>query len=62
MSIAALLQGTTKMMGNGEGWGMGWGMGGFGGIGLILVVLAVVGITVIAIRRRNSRPVFLRKR
>ena len=24
-----------------DGWGMGWGMGGFGGIGVLLVVLAV---------------------
>jgi len=38
----------------GEGWGMGWGMGGgFGGIGLLLVVLVVLGIAVLALRRRN---------
>ncbi len=24
-----------------DGWGMGWGMDGFGGIGILLVVLAV---------------------
>ena len=24
-----------------DGWGMGWGMGGFGGIGVLLVVLVV---------------------
>ena len=34
----------------GEGWGMGWGMGGFGGIGLLVVVL---GIAILAFRRRN---------
>lgn len=38
----------------GEGWGMGWGMGGgFGGISLLLVVLVVLGIAVLALRRRN---------
>ena len=38
----------------GEGWGMGWGMGGgFGGIGVLLVMLVVVGIAVLALRRRN---------
>ena len=28
-------------MGGSEGWGMGWGMGGFGGIGLLVVALLV---------------------
>ena len=42
------------MMGYGEGWDMGWGMGGFGGIGLIVVVLLVLGIAVLAFRRQNS--------
>ena len=38
----------------GDGWGMGWGMGGgFGGISLLLVVLVVLGIAVLALRRRN---------
>lgn len=41
------------MMGGSDGWGMGWGMGGFGGIGLLVVALLVVGI-VLASRRRNS--------
>jgi hypothetical protein len=39
------------MMGN--GWGMGWGMGGFGGAGLLAVIL-VVGIVFLLARRRNS--------
>jgi len=33
--------------------GMGWGMGGFGGIGMLLVVVVVLGIAVLAFRRRN---------
>ncbi len=41
----------------GGGWGMGWeggwGMGGFGGIGGVLVVAIVVGIAVMAFRRRR---------
>jgi hypothetical protein len=43
--------GSGGMMG--EGWGMGWGMGGFGGAGLLAVIL-VVGIVFLLARRRNS--------
>jgi len=45
--------GQGGMMGS-EGWGMGWGMGGFGGIGLLVVALLVVGFAFLAVRRRNS--------
>ena len=38
---------------DGWGWGMGWGMGGFGGIGMLVVVLAVLGFAVLAVRRRD---------
>jgi hypothetical protein len=41
------------MMGGGDGWGMGWGMGGFGGFGLLVVVLLVVAGAFLAVRRRN---------
>ncbi len=41
------------MMGGGWGWGMGGGMGGFGGISVLLVALAVLGVAVLAFRRRN---------
>ena len=34
--------------------GMGWGMGGFGGIGMLLALVVVVGIAAMAFRRRNS--------
>ena len=44
--------------GPGQGGGMmggdwGWGMGGFGGIGGLVVVLLIVGVVVLAMRRRN---------
>ena len=38
----------------GEGWGMGWGMGGFGVIGVLVVILVALGIAVLAFRRRSS--------
>jgi hypothetical protein len=41
------------MMNDGQGWDMGWGMGGFGLIGTLVVVLAIVGIAVVLFRRRN---------
>ena len=41
------------MMDGTNGWGMGWGMGGFGGIGMLVLLLAVVGIAVLVSRRRN---------
>lgn len=41
------------MMGGGWGWGMGYGMGGFGGIGVLMLALAVLGIAVVAFRRRS---------
>jgi hypothetical protein len=44
------------MMGGGWGWGMGnggYGMGGFGGIGLLVIALVVLGIAVMAFRRRT---------
>lgn len=46
--------GFGNMMGGNWGWGMGSGMGGFGGIGLFLVALVVLGIAVMAFRRRSS--------
>lgn len=51
--------GPGGMMGGSDGWGMGswgmgWGMGGFGGIGLLVIVLLVAGIAFLALRRRNS--------
>lgn len=33
--------------------GMGWGMGAFGGIGMLLALVVVVGIVAMAFRRRN---------
>jgi hypothetical protein len=42
------------MMGGDWGWGMGWGMGGFGGIGGLLVALVVLGLAVLAFRRRST--------
>ena len=42
------------MMNGSDGWGMGWGMGGFGGIGLLVVALAVVAIGFLAFRGRKS--------
>ena len=32
---------------------MGYGMGAFGGIGVIVLALVVVGIAVVALRRRS---------
>jgi uncharacterized membrane protein len=46
--------GSGNMMGGGWGWGMGSGMGGFGLIGVLVVALVVLGIAVLAFRRRNS--------
>lgn len=46
--------GQGGMMDGSEGWGMGWGMGGFGGIGLLVVALLVLGFAFLAVRRRNS--------
>jgi uncharacterized membrane protein len=43
--------GPGNMMGG--GWGMGWGMGGFGGIGVLVLALVVLGIGVMAFRRRS---------
>lgn len=45
---------TGGMMGGGGGWGMSWGMSGFGGFGLLVVVLLVGGLAFAAVRRRNS--------
>ena len=42
--------GQGGMMGSSEGWGM----GGFGGIGLLVVALLIVGFAFLAVRRRNS--------
>ena len=41
------------MMGGNWGWGMGYGMGGYGGIGVLVLALVVLGIAVVAFRRRN---------
>jgi hypothetical protein len=38
---------------DGWGWGMSWGMGWFGGIGILVAVLVVLGIAVLAFTRRN---------
>jgi hypothetical protein len=46
-------QGGGNMMGGGWGWGMGYGMGGFGGIGVLVLALVVMGISVVAFRRRT---------
>ena len=46
-------QGGGGMMGESWGWGMGGGMGGFGGIGVIVLALVVLGIAVVAFRRRT---------
>ena len=57
LSANAQPYGPGGMMGGGNGWGMGygygWGMGGFGGIGFLVLVLGIVGIAVLALRRRN---------
>ena len=47
-------QGGGGMMGGNGGWGMGYGMGGFGGIGAVLLALVVLGIAVVAFRRRGA--------
>ena len=39
-------------MGNFEG--MGWGMGGFGGFGVLMAVVVVLGIAAMAFGCRNS--------
>lgn len=44
----------SGMMGGGWGWGMGYGMGGFGGIGVLVLALVVLGIAVVAFRRRST--------
>jgi hypothetical protein len=41
------------MMGGNWGWGMGYGMGGYGGISALLLALVVLGIAVMAFRRRT---------
>ena len=41
------------MMDGTGGWGMGWGMGGFGGVGIIVVASLVVCLAVLVSRRRN---------
>jgi hypothetical protein len=41
------------MMGGNWGWGMGSGMGGYGGIGVLVLALVVLGIAVLAFRRRG---------
>jgi hypothetical protein len=46
--------GDGSMMGGSWGWGMGGGMGGFGGISALLIALVVLGIAVLAFRRRNT--------
>ena len=50
--------GSGNMMGGGAGggwgWGMGYGMGGVGGIGVVVLALVVLGIAVMAFRRRSS--------
>jgi hypothetical protein len=46
-------QGGGGMMGGNWGWGMGSGMGGFGGIGVLVLALVVLGIAVMAFRRRT---------
>ena len=43
--------GSGNMMGDRWGLEMGWGMGGFGWIGVLVVVLVVFGIVVVAFRR-----------
>jgi hypothetical protein len=39
-----------------SGWGMGWGMGmgGFGVVGLLVVLFVILGFAVIVRRGRNS--------
>jgi hypothetical protein len=41
------------MMGGGWGWGMGYGMGGYGGFAAVILALVVLGIAVMALRRRS---------
>ena len=43
--------GGSGMMGGGWGWGMGGGMGGFGGL---LIAVVVLGLAVLAFRRRST--------
>ena len=47
-------QGGGEMMGGAWGWGGGYGMGGFGGIGVLALALVVLGVAVMAFRRRRS--------
>lgn len=42
------------MMNGNDGWGMGWGMNGFGGGGIVLLLVIVAGIVFLARRGRNS--------
>jgi hypothetical protein len=45
------------MMDGGSGWGMdhgGYGMGGFGGAGILVLTLVVLGVAVVAFRWRRS--------
>ena len=46
--------GGSGMMGGGWGWGMGGGMGGFGGFGGLLIAVVVLGLAVLAFRRRST--------
>lgn len=46
-------QGGGGMMSGGWGWGMGYGMDGFGGIGVLVLALVVLGLAVMAFRRRS---------
>lgn len=46
------------MMGGDWGWGMGYGMGSFGGIGVLVIALVVLGIAVVTVRRRNTVPAY----
>ena len=43
----------AHMMGGQWGWGMGNGMGGFGLFGVLALALVVLGIAVMAFRRRT---------
>ena len=46
-----IMYGYDGMMG---GKGMGWGLGSFGGICLLLILMAILSVALIVRRRRNS--------